>query len=75
LHRLDVAGRHPAGVDPDIAALYPAELLKSLAQRRDAGLPYRIVRGEWHEQADASHPVGLLRALRVAKLPQRRRTT
>ena len=55
LHRLDVAGCRPAGVDPDIAALYPTELLKSLAQRRDAGLPYRIVRGEWHEHADPPH--------------------
>jgi hypothetical protein len=27
-----------------------------------AGLPYRIVRGEWHEHADAPHPLGLLRA-------------
>src|SRR5499427_3172843 len=62
LHRLDVAGCRPAGIDPDIAALCPAELLKSLAQRRDTGLPYRIVRGEWHEHADAPHPLGLLRA-------------
>jgi len=46
LHRLDVVGFRRAGVDPDIAALCPAELLKSLPQRRDAGLPYRIVRGE-----------------------------
>jgi hypothetical protein len=60
LHRLDVAGCHPAGGHPDTAALYPAEILKSLAQRRDAGLPYRIVRGEWHEQADAPHPLSLL---------------
>src|SRR5262249_17598873 len=63
-HRLDVAGCRPAGVDPDIAALCPAELLKSLTQRRDAGLPYRIVRGEWHEHADAPHTLGLLRARR-----------
>src|SRR6516164_6801085 len=64
LHRLGVAGCRPAGVHPDIAALCPAELLKSLPQSRDAGLPYRIVRGEWHDHADAPHPFALLRARR-----------
>src|SRR5262249_11548289 len=58
-----------SGVHPDIAALDPAEPLKSLAQRRDAGLPYRIVGGKWHEHADASHPVGLLRAPRDRPCP------
>src|SRR5262249_44349795 len=72
LHRLDVAGCCPAGVDPDIAALCPSELFKSLMQRRDAGLPYRIVRGEWHEHADASHSLILLRARR--QRPRHRRT-
>jgi hypothetical protein len=62
LHRLDVTGCRPAGVDPDIVAVCPAELLKSLARRRDSGLLYRIVRGEWHEHADAPHLVRLLRA-------------
>ena len=46
------------------SALYPAQLPKFLAECRDAGLPQWIVRGEWHEHADASHPVGLLRSRR-----------
>jgi hypothetical protein len=71
LHRLDVAGCRPAGVDPDIAALCPAELLKSLPQRGEAGLPkIKIVRGEWHEHADSPHPLALLRARREG--PRRR---
>src|SRR5262245_30865695 len=39
MNRLDVAGCRPAGVDPNITTLGPPELLKSLPQRRDAGLP------------------------------------
>jgi hypothetical protein len=40
-------------------------------ERRDAGLKYRIVRGGGQEDADAPHPLGLLRAR--GKRPRRRR--
>ena len=62
--------RAPAGVDPHVAAVGPAQLLQPLQECRDAGLPFRIVRGTWHEHADAPHPLGLLRARR--KRPRRR---
>ena len=32
-------------VDPHVAAVGPAQLLQPLQERRDAGLPFRIVRG------------------------------
>ena len=54
--------RGPAGVDPHVAAVGPAQLLQPLQERRDAGLCFRIVRGRVHEHADAPHPLGLLRA-------------
>ena len=59
-----VTGAESSWFHPNITALCPAELLKSLPQSRDAGLPYRIVRGEWHDHADAPHALGLLRARR-----------
>jgi len=39
-------------------------LLQALHERRDAGLPFRIVRGSTHEHADAPHPLKLLRTRR-----------
>jgi hypothetical protein len=50
----------PAGVDPHVAPHDPTQLLKALAERRYAGLCFRIVRS--HEHADAPHPIELLRA-------------
>ncbi len=38
--------RAPADVDPHVAAVGPAQLLQPLQERRDAGLPFRIVRGQ-----------------------------
>ena len=38
--------RGPADVDPHVAADGPAQLLQPLQERRDAGLTFRIVRGE-----------------------------
>ena len=40
------------------------ELLKSLPERRDAGLSFRVALGEGHQHADAPHAIGLLRARR-----------
>jgi hypothetical protein len=54
--------RAPAVVDPHVAASGPAQLLQSLQERRDAGLPFRIVRRCIYEHADVPHPAGLLRA-------------
>ena len=65
--------RGPAGVDPHVAAVGPAQLLQPLQERRDAGLRFRIVRGRGHEHADAPHPLGLLRARR--ERPRSRRAT
>src|SRR6516165_8613384 len=41
-------------------------------ERREAGLCFRIIRSEWHEHADAPHPLDLLRARR--ERPRHRRT-
>src|SRR5258706_2734390 len=62
----------PAGVDPHVAAVGPAQLLQPLRERCDAGLPLQIVRGEWHEHADVPHALALLRAGR--ERPRGRRT-
>ena len=56
--------RAPAIVDPHVAAVGPAQFLQPLQERRDAGLSFRIVRGQVHEHADAPHPLALLRARR-----------
>ena len=71
----DVVGiaRGPADVDPHVAAVGPAQLLQPLQERRDAGLYFRIVRGQV-----ASTPMRRIRspaarAPRAATLPPRRR--
>jgi hypothetical protein len=56
--------RSPSYVDPQVAAVGPAQLLQSLHERRKAGLSFRIVRCEWREHADAPHRFRLLRARR-----------
>src|SRR5262249_57778761 len=63
--------RTPAAVDANVAAVGPAQLPQPLQERRQTGLAYRIVLGVWHEHADASHPLALLRAHR--ERPRRRR--
>jgi hypothetical protein len=40
----------------------PTQLLQALRKSRQAGVSFRIVRGEWREHADAPHPLALLRA-------------
>jgi hypothetical protein len=53
-----------ASVDARVTAVGPAELLQRLYERRVAGLSFRILRGRVHENADAPHPLDLLRARR-----------
>jgi len=57
------AARAPR-VDPDVAAISPAQLRQALQERRHAGLIFRTIRGRGHEHADARHPLRLLRARR-----------
>ena len=45
LRMSSASARGPAGVDPHVAAVGPAQLLQPLQERRDAGLIFRIVRG------------------------------
>jgi hypothetical protein len=59
----NVVGIGPAGVDPQVTAIAPAQLLEGLCERREAGLSFRIVRGQIHEHADAPH--------RLARGPER----
>jgi hypothetical protein len=54
----------PAGVDAHVAADSSAQQSQPLQERPDAGLCFRIVRGEWQEHADAPHALALLRARR-----------
>jgi hypothetical protein len=54
----------PAGVDPDIAAVAPSQLLQALLERRQLDLAAWIVRGPVHEHTEPPHPLGLLRARR-----------
>jgi hypothetical protein len=57
--------RSPAQVDANVAPVGPAQLTQRLGKRQQASVPGRIVRGEGHEHADASHALGLLRARRA----------
>ena len=51
----------PAGVDPDVAAVAPSQLLQGLLERRQLDLAAWIVRGPVHEHTEPPHPVELLR--------------
>jgi hypothetical protein len=51
-------------VDPNIAALRPAERLESLAERGDKGLSFRVALGICHQHVDPPRPLRLLRARR-----------
>src|SRR5262249_56432816 len=62
-HSVGIGGA-PAGVDPDVAAVEPAQLREPLHERRYAGLKLRIVSGAEHQHADAPHPLALLSARR-----------
>jgi hypothetical protein len=60
-----------ASVDPQVAAVAPAQLLQGLCERREAGLSFRVFRGPIREHADAPHLLALLRTRR--ERPRRRR--
>src|SRR5207244_8241888 len=55
----------PADIDADIAALRPAQLRELLQEGGEARLKFRVVGAGRHEHANASHPLGLLRARRA----------
>src|SRR5579862_5693593 len=63
--------RVPAILDPDVAAISPAEPLERVEERRDAGLTFTIGLRVIRDQH--TNPPGLLRARR--KRPSRRRAT
>src|SRR5262249_40365992 len=54
----------PSDVDPRIAVVRPAQLLKHLPEGRKVGLSVRIVRSRVHDYANAPHPLWLLCASR-----------
>jgi hypothetical protein len=54
----------PPNVDAHVAAHAPAQFLQPLQERRNAGLPFGIVRGKGYERADAPHALRLLRPRR-----------
>src|SRR5499427_10858019 len=60
----------PAGVDPDVAAVAPSQLLQGLLERRQLDLTAWIVRGPVHEHTEPPHPLALLPACR--ERPRRR---
>src|SRR5262249_19195001 len=63
--------RCPAGENPPTVAVSPAGLLKPLDKGHDARLSFRLVRGQIHQHANATHPLRLLRAR--GKRPRRER--
>src|SRR5262249_26231007 len=67
---LGIAGG-PAIVNLHVAAVGPAQFLQPLHERSEACLPFRIVCGEGHEHADATHPLALLRTCRERPRPRR----
>jgi hypothetical protein len=69
---LGVFSGGPPSIDPQIAAVGPAQLLQPLQKRRHAGLSFGIVCGATQEYANPPHSIGLLRARRQR---QRRRRT
>src|SRR5262245_51787774 len=62
-HAVGIAST-PAGVDPHVAAVGPAQLLQPLHECRETGLTIHIVRGLANEHSDPPHLLGLLRARR-----------
>src|SRR5215468_8421546 len=59
-HRLRVESS-PANFYPNILAVHPSELLKPLAEYRHVGLIMRVALRSRHQDAEARHPVALLR--------------
>ena len=49
-------GAGPTAIDPDVLADGPTQLPETLEKCGEAGLCFRIVRGQAHEHADTPHP-------------------
>jgi len=62
--------RGPTNFDPNVTADRPPGLLQTLQECRETGLPFRVVRREVHDHADAPRAIRLLRARR--ERPRRR---
>jgi hypothetical protein len=52
----------PAGLDLDVASINPARLLERVHKHRERGLALGTIGRQSYEHADATHPIGLLRA-------------
>jgi hypothetical protein len=63
-HAVDIA-HAPAGDDPHVATVGPAQFLQPLRERSHPGHRFRIVRGQVDEYADDRQLRRLLRARRV----------
>src|SRR5262245_838419 len=61
MHRLRIGGVRPASVDPQIAAVHPAQFLQLLDEGSALGPSFRIAFRPAHQYADPAHPVRLLR--------------
>ena len=57
-------GRRPTNVEPNVAAIRPATLLKYRAKCRKARLPILVIFRKTHQHADPPYPVALLRPRR-----------
>src|SRR5215208_3218970 len=62
-----------AVVDPQVAAVGPAQLLQLLPERRNAGLRLRVIAGQVHQDADAPHALARLSARGVRRRNYRAR--
>jgi hypothetical protein len=51
--------RGPANIQPRVAAVGPAQLLETVRERCEVGLPIRTVRSGIHEGANPLHALGL----------------
>src|SRR5215472_14937005 len=72
MQAIDAAGA-PAIIDMKVAAIDPLQFDEPLAESSIPGLGLEIGLGERAQNADAPHPLGLLRACR--ERPHRRRRT
>src|SRR5215470_12626888 len=73
MHRLRIGGVGPTSIDPQIAALHPAQFLQLLDERSALRPSFRIALRPAHQYADPAHPLRLLRPCR--ERPRRRATS
>src|SRR5262245_13301812 len=64
MHRLRIGGVRPASIDPQIAAVHPAQFLQLLDERSALRPSFRIALRPAHQYADPAHAVALLRPCR-----------